>query len=156
LDDNFFDLGGNSILAIEMTARANEAGLQIVPRQLWENQKIAELARVAGTPATPPSRPSSLPRHDPRPSRPSASTARPVVLVTVDSLRAYGREALEGAGLRHDGAAIVTEAQLEASLRDQPTHNMVSILRYARRTAAGTINFAAQYPGRAGTPTSAR
>ena len=30
--------------------------------------------------------------------------------------------------------------QLEASLRDQPTHNMVSIPRYAQRISAGTIN----------------
>jgi len=30
--------------------------------------------------------------------------------------------------------------QLEASLRDQPTHNMVSIPRYAQRVVAGTIN----------------
>jgi LDH2 family malate/lactate/ureidoglycolate dehydrogenase len=154
LDDNFFDLGGNSLLAIEMIARANEAGLPIVPRQLWENQTIAELVRVAGPPAAPPSRPSSLPRHD-RPSRPSAPTARPVVLVTVESLRAYGREALEGAGLRHDGAAIVTEAQLEASLRDQPTHNMVSIPRYARRIAAGTINPRPNIRVERETPTSA-
>lgn len=62
------------------------------------------------------------------------------VRVTVESLRAYGREALERAGLAPDGAAIVTEVQLEASLRDQPTHNMVSIPRYARRIASGTIN----------------
>ena len=53
---------------------------------------------------------------------------------------AYGREALERAGLDPDGAAIVTEVQLEASLRDQPTHNMVSIPRYAQRITAGTIN----------------
>ena len=62
------------------------------------------------------------------------------VRVTLESLRAYGREALERAGLAPDGAAIVTEVQLEASLRDQPTHNMVSIPRYAQRIAAGTIN----------------
>ena len=137
--DNFFDLGGNSILAMEMIARAREAGLLIVPRQLWENQTIAELARVASSAARSP-RPPSPPRSHARPSPPSTSTPQRVVLVTAESLRAYGREALEGAGLRRDGAAIVTEAQLEASLRDQPTHNMVSIPRYARRIAAGTIN----------------
>jgi amino acid adenylation domain-containing protein len=139
-NDNFFDLGGNSILALEMIARAHEAGLVIVPRQLWENQTIAELARVTVSSTARPQRPQSPPRNDPQPSRPTTSTTRPAVLVTVESLRAYGREALEGAGLRRDGAAIVTEAQLEASLRDQPTHNMVSIPRYARRLAAGTIN----------------
>jgi LDH2 family malate/lactate/ureidoglycolate dehydrogenase len=140
LNDNFFDLGGNSIIAIEMIARAREAGVLLVPRQLWENQTIAELARVAALPAARTSRRPAPPREDLRSTVSSTSATRPVVLVTVESLRAYGREALEGAGLRRDGAAVVTEAQLEASLRDQPTHNMVSIPRYARRIAAGTIN----------------
>ncbi len=64
----------------------------------------------------------------------------PRVRVTAESLRSYGREALERAGLAPEGAAIVTEVQLEASLRGQPTHNIVAIPRYARRIAAGTIN----------------
>jgi LDH2 family malate/lactate/ureidoglycolate dehydrogenase len=58
----------------------------------------------------------------------------------VESLRAYGREALERAGLSAEGAAIVTEVQIEASLRSQPTHGMESIPRYARRIASGAIN----------------
>jgi LDH2 family malate/lactate/ureidoglycolate dehydrogenase len=62
------------------------------------------------------------------------------VRVTVESLRAYGREALERAGLATEGAAIVTEVQIEASLRGQPTHSMDSIPRYARRIASGAIN----------------
>jgi LDH2 family malate/lactate/ureidoglycolate dehydrogenase len=44
------------------------------------------------------------------------------------------------AGLVSDGAEIVTEVQLEASLRGQPTHDMVSIPRYATRIGAGKIN----------------
>jgi LDH2 family malate/lactate/ureidoglycolate dehydrogenase len=71
---------------------------------------------------------------------PAVEEAEPKVIVTIESLRAWGREALERAGLAPEGAAIVTEVQLEASLRDQPTHNMVSIPRYARRIAAGTLN----------------
>jgi LDH2 family malate/lactate/ureidoglycolate dehydrogenase len=62
------------------------------------------------------------------------------VRVTVESLRAYGREALERAGLSAEGAAIVTEVQLEASLRGQPTHNMGGIPGYAKRIAAGATN----------------
>jgi LDH2 family malate/lactate/ureidoglycolate dehydrogenase len=64
----------------------------------------------------------------------------PTVRVTVASLRAYGREALERAGLPPDGAAIVTEVQLEASLRGQPTHNMGGIPGYAKRLASGATN----------------
>ncbi len=127
LDDNFFDLGGNSILSIQMINRANQAGLRLTPRQLWQHQTITELAAVAAEPAQ-------------RRAARVTEAAPTRIRVTVESLRAYGREALERAGLAPDGAAIVTEVQLEASLRDQPTHNMVSIPRYARRIAAGSIN----------------
>src|SRR4051794_2047976 len=68
------------------------------------------------------------------------SDTGPAVRVTVDSLRAYGHEALERAGLPPEGAAIVTEVQLEASLRGQPTHNMGGIPGYAKRIAAGATN----------------
>jgi LDH2 family malate/lactate/ureidoglycolate dehydrogenase len=70
----------------------------------------------------------------------AASTIEPAVRVTVESLRAYGREALGKAGLRPEGAAIVTEVQLEASLRGQPTHNMVGIPGYAQSIASGRTN----------------
>jgi len=61
-------------------------------------------------------------------------------LVSIESLRAFGCEALTRAGLSREGAEIVTEVQLEASLRGQPTHDMVSIPRYATRIATGKIN----------------
>jgi len=48
--DNFFDLGGDSVLGIQVAARANQAGLRLSPRQAFECQTIAELA-VAATPA---------------------------------------------------------------------------------------------------------
>lgn len=47
VDDNFFSLGGDSILAILVVSRANKAGLRTTPRQLFQHQSIAELARVA-------------------------------------------------------------------------------------------------------------
>src|SRR6185369_2229730 len=46
--DNFFDLGGDSILSIQIIARANQAGLALTPRQLFQHQTVAELATVAG------------------------------------------------------------------------------------------------------------
>ncbi|MEO8191186.1 MAG: amino acid adenylation domain-containing protein, partial [Acidobacteriota bacterium] len=49
IHDNFFELGGDSILAIQIIARAARVGLRLSPRQLFEHQTIAELARVAGT-----------------------------------------------------------------------------------------------------------
>ena len=49
IHDNFFDLGGDSILSIQIIARANQAGLRLTPRQLFEHQTIAGLAAVANT-----------------------------------------------------------------------------------------------------------
>lgn len=49
IHDNFFDLGGDSIRSIQIIARANQAGLQLSPKQLFEHQTIACLALVAGS-----------------------------------------------------------------------------------------------------------
>ena len=47
IHDNLFDLGGDSILVIQIVARAREAGLALAPHQLFDHQTIAELAAVA-------------------------------------------------------------------------------------------------------------
>ena len=47
--DNFFDLGGDSILSIQIVAKANQRGLSLKPRDLFQHQTIAELAKVART-----------------------------------------------------------------------------------------------------------
>jgi len=46
IHDNFFALGGDSIISIQMISRAREAGLQFTPKQLFQNQTIAQLAPV--------------------------------------------------------------------------------------------------------------
>ncbi len=46
--DNFFSSGGDSILSIQVVSRAQQAGLVITPRQMFQHQTIAELAEVAG------------------------------------------------------------------------------------------------------------
>jgi amino acid adenylation domain-containing protein/non-ribosomal peptide synthase protein (TIGR01720 family)/FkbM family methyltransferase len=51
--DNFFELGGDSILSIQVIAQAHQQGLQITPRQFFQNQTIAKLAAVAGTAPAP-------------------------------------------------------------------------------------------------------
>jgi len=48
-EDNFFDLGGDSIMGLQIVARAKSAGLTLVPRQIFQFQTIAELAAVAGS-----------------------------------------------------------------------------------------------------------
>ncbi|HEU0300453.1 MAG TPA: amino acid adenylation domain-containing protein, partial [Longimicrobium sp.] len=44
---NFFALGGDSILSIQIIARAAEQGLRILPKQIFTHQTVAELAQVA-------------------------------------------------------------------------------------------------------------
>jgi amino acid adenylation domain-containing protein/non-ribosomal peptide synthase protein (TIGR01720 family) len=48
-NDNFFSLGGDSILSIQIIARANQAGLRLNPKDIFEHQTVAQLAAVAGT-----------------------------------------------------------------------------------------------------------
>lgn len=47
VNDNFFDLGGDSILGLEVVARAREKGLQVVPPHLLTRQTVAGLAAEA-------------------------------------------------------------------------------------------------------------
>ncbi|HWX41158.1 MAG TPA: amino acid adenylation domain-containing protein, partial [Blastocatellia bacterium] len=48
INDNFFELGGDSILSILIIAKANQAGLHLTPKLLFEHQTVAELAAGAG------------------------------------------------------------------------------------------------------------
>ncbi|MFE1905733.1 amino acid adenylation domain-containing protein [Streptomyces gardneri] len=52
--DSFFELGGDSIVAIQLVNRAREAGLAITPREVFRNRTVAALARIAGETATAP------------------------------------------------------------------------------------------------------
>src|SRR6185369_8587707 len=51
IHDNFFALGGDSILSIQVTSRAHRAGVHLTPRQIFEHPTVAELAQVAGSAA---------------------------------------------------------------------------------------------------------
>ncbi|GAB2781049.1 non-ribosomal peptide synthetase [Amycolatopsis magusensis] len=55
VEDNFFGLGGDSILSIQVVARARQAGLTLSSKDLFQHQRIADLARVVttGAPAAP-------------------------------------------------------------------------------------------------------
>jgi hypothetical protein len=48
LDDNFFALGGDSIVSIQLVSRARRAGLVLTPRAVFEHQTVAGLSEVAG------------------------------------------------------------------------------------------------------------
>lgn len=47
--DGFFELGGDSILSVQLAARARAAGLDIDPRMIFENPTFADLAAAADT-----------------------------------------------------------------------------------------------------------
>ncbi|WP_062648989.1 non-ribosomal peptide synthetase [Streptomyces maremycinicus] len=49
VEDDFFSLGGDSIVAMQLVARARAAGLAFSPRDVFRHKSVAGLARVATT-----------------------------------------------------------------------------------------------------------
>jgi amino acid adenylation domain-containing protein/non-ribosomal peptide synthase protein (TIGR01720 family) len=47
INDNFFDLGGDSILSMQVVSRARDLGLELSPKHIFQHQVIKELAVVA-------------------------------------------------------------------------------------------------------------
>src|SRR5207302_10269064 len=47
IHDSFFELGGDSIISLQVVSRAQQQGIRITPRQLFEFPTIAALAGVA-------------------------------------------------------------------------------------------------------------
>jgi len=69
--NNFFALGGDSILSLQMIAQAQQRGLKITPRQIFQHQTIAELAAVISADDAPPPAPES---NQPPPAAPGEVT----------------------------------------------------------------------------------
>ncbi|MFB2976514.1 amino acid adenylation domain-containing protein [Microseira sp. BLCC-F43] len=49
IHDNFFQLGGDSILTIQVISKADRSGLSLTPKQLFTHQTIAKLAALVDT-----------------------------------------------------------------------------------------------------------
>ncbi len=49
VNDDFFELGGDSLLVIRVVTKANKAALGITTKQVFQHRTVAELAAVAGT-----------------------------------------------------------------------------------------------------------
>ena len=47
IHDNYFDLGGDSVQAIQIIAQMNRKGFHLTPQQLFQHQTVAELAHAA-------------------------------------------------------------------------------------------------------------
>lgn len=52
-EDNFFDLGGDSIMSIQLVARARRAGVVFTPKDVFTHRTVTALARVARTEQAP-------------------------------------------------------------------------------------------------------
>jgi non-ribosomal peptide synthase protein (TIGR01720 family) len=48
IDANFFDLGGDSIVSIQLVSRARKAGLAIAPRMVFQHKTVEAIAAAAG------------------------------------------------------------------------------------------------------------
>src|SRR3954451_20274397 len=53
IDDNFYEMGGDSVLGIQIVAAARDAGVELQSSQLFENQTIATLAAALGEAVVP-------------------------------------------------------------------------------------------------------
>ncbi|MGH4018676.1 MAG: non-ribosomal peptide synthase/polyketide synthase, partial [Pseudonocardiaceae bacterium] len=53
VEDNFFGLGGDSILSIQVVSRARQAGLRLTSKDIFLHQTVAELAAAVGTQVVP-------------------------------------------------------------------------------------------------------
>lgn len=94
-DDNFFEIGGDSIISLQVVSRAQAAGIQLTYRQIFEAQTIAALAqRVAET----------LPAPQP--------TAAPLLVTGTVPLTPIQRRffALPHANLHHVNQSVLVDA----------------------------------------------
>ena len=48
IDDNFFTLGGDSIIAIQLVSRARKAGIELTPRDVFRHQTVEALSAISG------------------------------------------------------------------------------------------------------------
>ncbi|HEX6509320.1 MAG TPA: condensation domain-containing protein, partial [Chloroflexota bacterium] len=51
INDDFFELGGDSLLSVQLTARARQQGIALTLQHLLEHRTLAELARVTREPS---------------------------------------------------------------------------------------------------------
>ncbi|WP_369237454.1 amino acid adenylation domain-containing protein [Streptomyces sp. R21] len=60
IDDSFFDLGGDSIMSIQLVTRARKIGLGVTPRDVFTHKTVAELATAVTDLAAGPPEPTVL------------------------------------------------------------------------------------------------
>lgn len=142
IHDNYFDLGGDSISSIRLVAAAQRAGLMFSPRQVLENQTIAQLAAVMS--------PQGAPDGKPRSGGPALQGEVAALPIQQEFLRTSGRavahynqavmlrldldvseprlrDALQSMLDRHDGLRVAVEWHDGAELRIRPVGEPVQL-----------------------------
>ena len=131
VEENFFELGGDSILSIQVVARARRAGLVVTPRQLFEQQTVAALARVAQATGAP---------------APEPDEARGAVELTPVQRWFFAREVEArdhwNMALLLRPRATLDAAVLEAALRALAGHHDALRMRFAREGEGWTQAYA--------------
>ena len=119
--DNYFHLGGDSLLALKVVELSRAAGIPLTLDKLFQLQTVRKIcADLRGR---------SLNGKESEISR-----------VELEPLRRFCIAALEKAGLPAGGAALLADVQLEQSLKGLPTHNVADIPRYVERLKTGLLN----------------
>ncbi|HLL48933.1 MAG TPA: condensation domain-containing protein, partial [Longimicrobiaceae bacterium] len=127
VNESFFELGGDSILCIQVVSMARREGLEITPPQMFEYQTIAELASVA-----------ELAEEE----APGAGQERVEGTVPLTPIQAWFFEQDHPAPWHYNQStllevdAAVSDATLEAALAAVLEHHDALRLRF-RRTEAG-------------------
>jgi amino acid adenylation domain-containing protein/non-ribosomal peptide synthase protein (TIGR01720 family) len=126
--ENFFELGGDSILCIQVASRARRAGVEITPRQMFEHPTIGALAAVANQRAA-----ADAPKPD---QGRVAGTVKPT------PIQAWFLEQDQPAPAHHNQSVLlevdasVSDDALAAALPAVAEHHDALRLRF-RRTASG-------------------
>jgi len=138
IHDNFFVIGGDSIRAIQVRARARQRGLELTHEALFEHQTIAALGRVLSFGQTPaasaePLAPFALISPEDRERLPqNAEDAYPIAALQAGMM--FHSELAQDSAVFHDLHSFVLRAPLDADLmRASLTHVMQrhSVLRTA-------------------------
>jgi amino acid adenylation domain-containing protein/non-ribosomal peptide synthase protein (TIGR01720 family) len=133
--DNFFSLGGDSILSLQVIARARRRGLKVTPKQLFERQTIRDLASVVVVDPNA----GKAPPANAAAAAPAPNVAKDVPLLPLQA-RFFGRDVPEPQ--RYNQALLLTPrealdaAALTAALQAVVDHHAALGLRF-RRDAAG-------------------
>ncbi len=138
IDDNFFDLGGDSILSIQLVSRARRAGIAVTPRQVFETGTVAELVAAAGDTAGGVALESDADRIGPVPATPIIAWLRHVAEVQGGRIESFNQSQLLQL------PAGITARQLQDALDGLLRRHEVLRARLVRQPDAWSLDIPAE------------